>query len=221
MSFRDARDRGHFEHHREHDYGRDYRRDGPPPEREPEGVDRERTCPFLVPVFVRQGDHSPPRAYHGMDGVPSDASVTELHIYTWEDATLLELAELVRERLEDVRTKRPYRDESGQSAKRFPDQHFCLVYPDREGAFACPPGLRAPCRWCFWRFALYRCQSLCFLLTRFIFFPHSPLANAGIHVIKGVGWVKDGANRREREEKNTLRDVGFVTGDYLDIMYVI
>ena len=166
MSFRDARDGRdrdgrHYEHHREHDYGRDHRREyerEPAHEEGPPRVDRERTCPFLVPVFVRQGDHSPPRAYHGMDGVPSDASVTELHIYTWEDATLLELAELVRERLEDVRTKRPYRDESGQSAKRFPDQHFCLVYPDREGAFFARLGVQACSRACCTASAL--CNAL-------------------------------------------------------------
>jgi hypothetical protein len=106
------------------------------PDDSPPRLDRERTCPFLLPVFVRLGDHSPPRAYHGTDGVPSDAHVSEMHIYTWEDATLLELAELVRERIEDVRTKRVFRDEVGQGGvKRFPDQHFCIVYPDREGAW--------------------------------------------------------------------------------------
>ena len=120
----------------------------PPPFREEQlaadspRVDRERTCPFLVPCFVRKGAHSQPRDYHGLDGVPSDADVTEVHIYTWEDATLLELAELIRERIEDVRTKRVFREDrgSGAGAKRFPDQHFCMVYPDREGACAVASG---------------------------------------------------------------------------------
>lgn len=137
------RDYHHHQHHREQPHPhqpppppRDYyEREGPPQHEEPLRVDRERTCPFLLPIFVRQGDHSPPTAYHGLEGVPSDLHVSEMHIYTWEDATLLELAELVRERIEDVRTKRAFRDEAGPATKRFPDQHFCLVYPDREGAW--------------------------------------------------------------------------------------
>ena len=43
---------------------------------------------------------------------------------------------------------------------------------------------------------------------------------AGLFVIKGVGWVRDGAARREREERLTLREVGLERGDYLDVMYV-
>ncbi len=39
-------------------------------------------------------------------------------------------------------------------------------------------------------------------------------------MIKGVGWVRDGAARREREERLTLKEVGLQVGDYLEIMYV-
>jgi hypothetical protein len=44
---------------------------------------------------------------------------------------------------------------------------------------------------------------------------------AGLYVIKGVGWVKDGAGRREREERLTLKELGHQVGDYLDIMYIV
>jgi hypothetical protein len=121
----------------ERDRGEGGRRGEPPPRgewREAPCVDRERTCPFLIRVFVRQGDHSSPRDFYGMDGVPCDDGVTELHFYTWEDANLLELAELVRERLEDARTRRHYKDGAhGATIKHFPDQHFVMIYPDREG----------------------------------------------------------------------------------------
>jgi hypothetical protein len=43
----------------------------------------------------------------------------------------------------------------------------------------------------------------------------------GLYVIKGVGWVKDGAGRREREERLTLKELGHQVGDYLDIMYIV
>ena len=194
-------------HHHPHPYHHQQH-----PEDAPPRLDRERACPFLLPVFVRLGDHSPPRAYHGTDGVPSDAHVSEMHIYTWEDATLLELAELVRERIEDVRTKRAFRGEQG--GKRFPDQHFCLVYPDREGACGGRgEGLqRRPHTRASARALLHHATP-----------PPPPLLShcAGLYVIKGVGWVKDGAGRREREERLTLKELGHQVGDYLDIMYIV
>lgn len=59
----------------------------------------------------------------------------------------------------------------------------------------------------------HTCAPLVLLLTH-------TTTPAGIYVIKGVGWVRDGAARREREERLTLRELGLQVGDYLDIMYV-
>lgn len=95
-------------------------------------LDRTRSCPFLIRTFVAPRDHAPPHAYHGMDGVPNDPLCEEVSIYTWEDATLFELAELVRERVEKARAKKNFDSTHG---KRFPDLHFCVVYPDREGKY--------------------------------------------------------------------------------------
>jgi len=119
-----------IDHDRERDRERELR------ERERFDVDRSRTCPFLIRTFAAPRDHAPPHAYHGMDGVPNDPLCEEVDIYTWGDASLLELAELVRDRVEGARKKVVYDPHSG---KRFPDLHFCCVYPDREGRYSVKP----------------------------------------------------------------------------------
>ncbi len=91
-------------------------------------VDRERTCPVLVRTFVGKR-HSEETEFRGLSGVPRGA--LELSLYTWGDATLGELAELIRERVEDVRARR---DEPG-GARRKPTQRFAIVYPDRDGSY--------------------------------------------------------------------------------------
>nr|CAG4636644.1 EOG090X0HU3 [Eubosmina coregoni]SVE70162.1 EOG090X0HU3 [Eubosmina coregoni] len=55
-------------------------------------VDREKTCPMLLRVFCSVGRHHSLSEY-GRGSVPP----SELQIYTWTDATLLELTGLVRE----------------------------------------------------------------------------------------------------------------------------
>ncbi|GAB9465577.1 hypothetical protein Gpo141_00002982 [Globisporangium polare] len=57
-------------------------------------VDRETHCPFLLRVFISTGAHSRKGAYESLDENPI---ADELHIYTWPDATLGELAELVQD----------------------------------------------------------------------------------------------------------------------------
>nr|CAG4638154.1 EOG090X0HU3 [Chydorus sphaericus] len=55
-------------------------------------VDREKTCPMLLRVFCSIGRHNSLSEY-GRGSVPA----SELQIYTWTDATLLELTSLVKE----------------------------------------------------------------------------------------------------------------------------
>jgi len=72
------------------------------PEKEPmKPVDREKTCPLLLRVFVSDNGR-----HHGMNeyqrnSVPGN----ELQIYTWMDATLKELTSLVKEVRPDARRK--------------------------------------------------------------------------------------------------------------------
>uniref|UniRef100_A0A6M2DPF2 Histone deacetylase complex subunit SAP18 n=1 Tax=Xenopsylla cheopis TaxID=163159 RepID=A0A6M2DPF2_XENCH len=78
-------------------------------------VDREKTCPLLLRVFYSTGRHNPPTEYT-RGHVPQN----ELQIYTWKDATLQELASLVREVNPETRRKGTYFD-------------FALVFPDFRG----------------------------------------------------------------------------------------
>ncbi|XP_044739178.1 histone deacetylase complex subunit SAP18 [Chrysoperla carnea] len=75
-------------------------------------VDREKTCPLLLRVFVTHNRHNNLNEY-ARGNVPAN----ELQIYTWQDATLHELSSLVREVNPDTRKKGTYFD-------------FALVYPD-------------------------------------------------------------------------------------------
>nr|CAG4644435.1 EOG090X0HU3 [Lepidurus arcticus] len=88
--------------------------------REPENpIDREKTCPLLLRVFVSTGRHHPIGDYaRGM--LPTN----ELQIYTWMDATLKEITSLVKEVNPDARRKGTFFD-------------FALVFPDPRG-----PGYR-------------------------------------------------------------------------------
>jgi len=79
-------------------------------------VDREKTCPLLLRVFCNIGRHFDLSEYQ-RGNVPS----TELQMYTWMDATLRELATLVRDVNPDYRRKGTYFD-------------FGIVYPDTRGS---------------------------------------------------------------------------------------
>jgi len=83
-------------------------------------VDREKTCPLLLRVFCNNNRHHVISEY-SRGSVPAN----ELQIYTWMDATLKELTNLVKEVNPEARRKGTFFD-------------FALVYPDLRG----PVGFR-------------------------------------------------------------------------------
>ncbi|KAG7998268.1 hypothetical protein I3843_01G250400 [Carya illinoinensis] len=98
---------------------------GPPPRGHPaflrprfEPVDREKTCPLLLRVFTKIGGHHNDEDFAVRGKVPKD----EVQIYTWKDATLRELTDLVKEVAPAARRK---------NAKL----SFAFVYPDKNGRF--------------------------------------------------------------------------------------
>lgn len=77
-------------------------------------VDRVRTCPLLLRVFVNVGRHHHPDEYRARS-TPRGG----LDVYTWRDATLRELAEEVKAAVEAARDSRARLD-------------FALVYPNAQ-----------------------------------------------------------------------------------------
>jgi len=77
-------------------------------------VDREKTCPLLLRVFIKVGDHHKADDYNGI--LPSP----ELQIYTWKNATLKELTDLIK---------------GVTPLARRPNARlsFAFVYPDKSG----------------------------------------------------------------------------------------
>lgn len=86
----------------------------PPPRR---GLDRSRTCPFLLRVFRKIGGHHGIEAFAERGKEPVDE---ELQVYTWPDVTLRELADLVKDVAPEARTP------NARLA-------FRLIYPDKSG----------------------------------------------------------------------------------------
>eukprot|EP00483_Globobulimina_turgida_P000054 UN00054 len=82
-------------------------------------VDREKTTPFLIRVFVHRGRHFDDAEYRDPSNLPKSG---QIHIHTWMDATLLELKKLLTEVVPEL--KKPNYDAS---------LSFALVYPDRKG----------------------------------------------------------------------------------------
>jgi histone deacetylase complex subunit SAP18 len=89
----------------------------------PAAIDREKVCPLLLRVFPKTGSHYEPEEF---EDDPARAPPTgvepkdEVQMYTWQDATLRELCELVKEVFGAAR--RP-------SARL----SFALIYPDSRG----------------------------------------------------------------------------------------
>jgi histone deacetylase complex subunit SAP18 len=79
-------------------------------------VDREKTCPLLLRVFTKNGAHHTVEDFSIRGKVPKD----EVQIYTWRDATLRELTDLVKEVAPAAR-------------KRDARLSFAFVYPDLRG----------------------------------------------------------------------------------------
>nr|CAD1840574.1 unnamed protein product [Ananas comosus var. bracteatus] len=97
---------------------------GAPPTARPrvEPVDREKTCPLLLRVFTKIGGHHPNEDFAVRGKEPKD----EVQIYTWKDATLRELTDLVKEVAPAAR-------------KRDAKLSFAFVYPDKNGRFVVRP----------------------------------------------------------------------------------
>ncbi|EJU06657.1 hypothetical protein DACRYDRAFT_98009 [Dacryopinax primogenitus] len=81
-------------------------------------VDREKTCPFLLRTFVRQGSFHPLTLFDASLPPPSD----EYALYTWRDTTLKELALLLRGAVAEG---------AGKSA--LARWSFRVVFPDQRG----------------------------------------------------------------------------------------
>nr|CAG4645925.1 EOG090X0HU3 [Lynceus sp. MCZ IZ 141354] len=75
-------------------------------------IDREKTCPLLLRVFYSTGRH-----HNVSDFARGSVPSNELQIYTWMDATLLELTSLIREVNPDSR-------------RRGTTFEFSVVFPD-------------------------------------------------------------------------------------------
>ncbi|KAJ4953852.1 hypothetical protein NE237_030684 [Protea cynaroides] len=91
---------------------------GPPPQTRQrfEPVDREKTCPLLLRVFTKIGGHHTKEDFAVRGKEPKD----EVQIYTWKDATLRELTDLVKEVARAAR-------------RRGAKLSFAFVYPDKNG----------------------------------------------------------------------------------------
>ncbi|ERM96316.1 hypothetical protein AMTR_s00001p00193310 [Amborella trichopoda] len=96
----------------------------PPPPSRPrsEPVDREKTCPLLLRVFTKIGGHHTKEDFVVRGKEPKD----EVQIYTWKDATLRELTDLVKEVAPAAR-------------RRDAKLSFAFVYPDKNGRFVVKP----------------------------------------------------------------------------------
>ncbi|CAN1236696.1 Histone deacetylase complex subunit SAP18 [Linum grandiflorum] len=94
---------------------------GPPLSRGPPPlppVDREKTCPLLLRVFTKIGGHHGKEEFQVRGKEPKD----EVQIYTWKDATLRELTDLVKEVAPAAR-------------RRDAVLSFAFAYPDKNGRF--------------------------------------------------------------------------------------
>lgn len=79
-------------------------------------LDRAKVCPLMLRVFTRRGGHHRLEDFARRGQEPDD----EVSMYTWPDATLRELSDLVKEVLPDAR-------------QRQSRMGFALIYPDRNG----------------------------------------------------------------------------------------
>lgn len=89
-------------------------------QREQPPVDRAKTCPFLMRVFISKGKQRVHRTVSDYSNgrVPTE---TEVHLYTWKDATLKELAGLIQEVEPEARRPRAV-------------VSFAFVYPNKTGS---------------------------------------------------------------------------------------
>lgn len=103
---------------------------------ESRAVDRERTAPFLLRVFVQQGKHRRPIDYERL--LTSRAfSPDEIHVFTWLDATLGEVARIISE--VNVNARAPsarfsFARAHSDSRGKYTVQHIGDVHADRSGS---------------------------------------------------------------------------------------
>ncbi|KAL8114263.1 hypothetical protein AgCh_021205 [Apium graveolens] len=88
----------------------------PPKSLNQEPIDREKTCPLLLRVFTKVGAHHSNEDFSVRGKEPKD----EVQIYTWKDATLRELTDLVKEVAPEAR-------------RRDATLSFAFVYPSKTG----------------------------------------------------------------------------------------
>ncbi|XP_021717605.1 histone deacetylase complex subunit SAP18-like [Chenopodium quinoa] len=84
--------------------------------RRPFYVDREKTCPLLLRVFTKVGSHHSREDF----AVRGQEPKNEFQIYTWKDATLRELTDLVKEVTPAAR-------------RRDARLSFAFVFPEKQG----------------------------------------------------------------------------------------
>jgi len=82
-----------------------------------EKIDRTKICPLFLRVFIRDGSHHETTDFAVRGEEPIEDSII---IYTWMDATLRELADLIQQVKSEARAPRL-------------DLSFAFVYPDRCG----------------------------------------------------------------------------------------
>ncbi|DBA02043.1 TPA: hypothetical protein N0F65_000290, partial [Lagenidium giganteum] len=82
-------------------------------------INREKQCPFLLRVFWSNGSHNRMESFDKVDDSPLS---NELHIYTWLDATLGEIAELVQ-------------NASPEAQQPNTRMGISIVHPDRRGRY--------------------------------------------------------------------------------------
>ena len=93
-------------------------------------VDREKTCPLLLRVFPRHGTHHRIEEFADRKKLPD-----EIAIYTWMDADLKELSDLIKDVQPAAR---------GRNARI----SFSFIYPDRKGRNVMRQVRRAACMGC-------------------------------------------------------------------------
>jgi len=88
----------------------------------PGDVNREKTCPLLLRVFHQVQRHHRAQEFDNVKNLARD----EAQIYTWRDATLREITELIKALNPAARA-------------RYAQISFALVYPDKSGLMALRP----------------------------------------------------------------------------------
>ncbi|XP_070679255.1 histone deacetylase complex subunit SAP18-like, partial [Malus domestica] len=81
-----------------------------------EPIDSKKTCPLLLRVFTKIGAHHSEVEFAVRGNEPKD----EVQIYTWKDAKLRELTDLVKEI-------------APEASRRNARLSFAFVYPDKHG----------------------------------------------------------------------------------------